>query len=251
MGSAVFPSARPAGSYGVDAAWVPVLWLVLGAGSLAAAIATRGAPAPWDAITFAYFALLAVFMFVGAGFYLHATLRGKFLIWERILDELALRDDEQALDLGCGRGAVAIMLARRLPEGRVTGIDLWLSRDQSGNSITNTRSNVDRNGVADRVTLVTGDMTNLPFDDASFDLVTASLAIHNVHRKGGRADTLREALRVLKPGGRLVIVDISATKNYVRILAELGAFEVTRRSLGWRMWWSGPWMPTALVTAVR
>lgn len=62
---------------------------------------------------------------------------------------------------------------------------------------------------------------------------------------------MREALRVLRIGGRLVIVDISATKQYVRILGELTGESVSRVPLGWRMWWTGPWMSTALVTATR
>lgn len=251
MESAISTPTRPTGTYGVDAAWVPILWLALGIGSVVAAIAVAGAPAPWNVVLAFYFALLAAFMLLGAALYLHATLRGKFEVWAEVLNDMALRGDERALDLGCGRGAVTVMLAQRLPQGAVTGIDLWHSRDQSGNSMLNTRANIDRNDIADRVTLITGDMTGLPFADASFDLVTASLAIHNVHRQGGRADALQEALRVLAPGGRLVIVDISATKEYVRILGELGASEVKRRPLGWRMWWSGPWLPSALVAAVR
>ena len=47
--------------------------------------------------------------------YLHTTLRGKLRIWERELDQAGLKGDEQLLDLGCGRGAVLIEAARRLP----------------------------------------------------------------------------------------------------------------------------------------
>ena len=54
------------------------------------------------------------------------------------------------------------MLAERMPGGHVTGIDLWHSRDQSGNTIANAQANLAANGVADRVELVTGDMTALP-----------------------------------------------------------------------------------------
>jgi len=51
--------------------------------------------------------------------------RGKFQVWDEILDELHLGGDERVLDMGCGRGAVLIAVARRLTTGRVTGIDLW------------------------------------------------------------------------------------------------------------------------------
>ncbi len=243
--------ARPAGSYGWDAAWVPIFWLVCGAACLIGAVFSASADPPWNIIAVLYLTLLGLLFIAGGLVYLRATLRGKFEVWAETLDALGLRGDEDALDLGCGRGAVAIMLAERMPGGHVTGIDLWHSRDQSGNSIANAQANLAANGVADRVELVTGDMTALPFADASFDVVTASMAIHNIHAAGGREAALREALRVLRIGGRLVIVDISATKQYVRILGELTGESVSRVPLGWRMWWTGPWMSTALVSTTR
>ena len=72
-------------------------------------------------------------LLANAGVYLHTTLRGKLRIWERELDRAGLQGNEQLLDLGCGRGAVLIAAARRLPAGRAVGADLW-TRDQSGNS---------------------------------------------------------------------------------------------------------------------
>ncbi|MGH3768868.1 MAG: SAM-dependent methyltransferase [Pseudonocardiaceae bacterium] len=60
-----------------------------------------------------------------AALYLHTTPRGKVRVWEDELDRLSLRGDEQLLDLGCGRGAVLIAAAQRLPAGRAVGVDLW------------------------------------------------------------------------------------------------------------------------------
>jgi ubiquinone/menaquinone biosynthesis C-methylase UbiE len=67
----------------------------------------------------------------------------------------------------------------------------------------------------------------------------------------GRAKALDEAVRVLRPGGRLLIADIRDTRQYEEYLAGLGLIAVTRRSLGWRTWGGGPWLPTRLVTAPK
>jgi ubiquinone/menaquinone biosynthesis C-methylase UbiE len=177
-----------------------------------------------------------------AGVFLHTTLRGKLRIWERELDRFALTGDEQLLDLGCGRGTVLVEAARRLPEGRAVGVDLW-SRDQSGNRPEATLANAAAAGVADRVEVHTADMTFLPFPDASFDVVTSALAIHNIDTIEGRYRALDEAMRVLRPGGQMLIADLSPmTKKYV---AHLG--HGTIRKLGAGYWYGGPWLGVSLL----
>ena len=173
------------------------------------------------------------------------------MVWADLLDQLHLRGDERILDMGCGRGAVLLMAAQRLTIGRAAGVDLWRSVDQSGNSLEATRRNAIAEGVADCVELHTGDMTALPFKDNTFDLVVSSLAIHNISGSAGREKAISEAVRVLHPGGRLMIADIRATRQYAAQLAKLGMSEVARRRLGWRFWWGGPWGATCLVTATK
>lgn len=75
-------------------------------------------------------------------------------------------------------------LDRRRPAatlGQAVGVDLWRSQDQSGNDIQFTRVNAEHAGVADRIELHTADMTELPFADDSFDVVTSALAIQHLH----------------------------------------------------------------------
>ena len=153
------------------------------------------------------------------------------------------------LDLGCGRGAVLLMVAKLLPHGRAVGIDLWKTSDQSGNAIEVTRRNAELEGVASRVDLHTGDMRALPFEDESCDIVLSSLAIHNISDAAGRASAIDDAVRVVRRGGRILIVDINATREYETRLRECGMAEVERRSLGPRMWFGGPWVAAALVRA--
>jgi ubiquinone/menaquinone biosynthesis C-methylase UbiE len=173
------------------------------------------------------------------------------VVWANLLDQLGLRGDERILDLGCGRGAVLLLAAQHLTTGRAVGLDLWRSGDQSGNAAEATWRNAVAEGVADRVELHTADMTALPLEDDSFDVVVSSLALHNVTGRAGREKAIDEAVRVLCPGGRLLIADIWATRHYRAHLAKIGMSNITRRRLGWRLWWGGPWAATRLVTATK
>jgi arsenite methyltransferase len=212
---------RRRGSYGIDApygsaflAGLVVLYLVL-------AIVTGRAR----------FWLCGTLIAAVEAFHLYFTFRGKFVVWAELLDRLRLRGDEDILDMGCGRGAVLL--------------NLWRKVDQSGNSAEATQRNAVAEGVADRVELHTGDLRALPFEDGSFDVVLSSFAIHNISGRVGREKAIGEAVRVLRPGGRLVIADVRATRQHQAQLAKLGMNDVAGRRLGWRSW------PTRLVTATK
>ena len=239
---------RRHGDYGYDAPYALLTFAALGgAGALGAASAwwmRRGHSA-------AMLGLYGAFFLLNALSFLYTTRRGKLQVWDEILDGLRLRGDERVLDLGCGRGAVLTAVARRLTTGRVTGIDLWSTHDQSGNSRDVTLRNASLEGVPERIDIETGDMRALPFPDGSFDVVVSSLAIHNIRSNADRARAIAEAWRVLKPAGRLAIADIRATARYARTLRELGATGVARRGLGWRFWYGNPFAGTSLVTAAK
>ena len=227
--------------YGIDAPYVPALLTV--AGLVLVVLAVVGSSG--------WIAAIGVILLVQAALFLHTTLRGKFVAWSAILDGLGLRGDESSLDLGCGRGAVLVATARRLPQGRAHGVDLWRPIDQSGNALEATEANAAAEGVADRVELSTGDVTALPFDDDSFDLVTSSLAIHNITDGAQRLRAIDEAMRVLRPGGHLAIADIRYVPVYAERLRGLGAVDMVVRGLGPNFWYSGPWQATTLVTATK
>lgn len=245
---------RPEGShstpsFGIDAPAVPA--------GLAAAAVVLGCSAVgmsrwngrrWPSVTLGCYG--AVFAFSTAS-YMFTTLRGKFTVWDRLLDEAGLRGTERVLDLGCGRGAVLLLAARRLPNGQAIGVDLWRTVDQSGNDIEVTRSNAQAMGVADRVELHTADMTALPIVDDSIDLVVSNLAIHNIADPALRKQAVREAVRVLRPGGRIMLADFRHATEYRGELLACGMTGVARRGLGWRLWYGGPWAATQLVTATK
>src|SRR4051794_40965405 len=98
----------------------------------------------------------SVFFLANTSSFLYTTRRGKFLQWDRILDQLHLRGDEQVLDMGCGRGAVLTAVARRLTTGRATGLDIWSTSDESGNPREVTLRNSSLESVDHRVQIDTG-----------------------------------------------------------------------------------------------
>jgi SAM-dependent methyltransferase len=221
---------RRRGSYGIDAPYAFAFIAVVAVLELVWAVVeaiSSGRMRPF---------LLVLFLLAIAALYLHSTLRGKFLVWAELLDKLNLRGDERILDLGCGRGAVLLLAAQHLTSGRAVGVDLWRGFDQSGNSEEATRRNAIVEGVAERVELHTADIRALPFEDNSFDLVVSSVAIHNISGQAGRAKAIDEAVRVLRPGGRLMIADVRGTRHYEAQLARIGMSNVTRKRLGWRFW---------------
>jgi ubiquinone/menaquinone biosynthesis C-methylase UbiE len=148
---------------------------------------------------------------------------------DRLLDGIPWRGDELVLDVGCGRGLLLIGAAKRLTSGKAIGIDIWRSRDQSGNHREATLSNAAVEGVESRVEVRDGDARRIPCADATFDVVVSSFALHNIGGAKGRAQAVREIARVLKPGGVVAILDIRATREYQRVLRDCG-FEGVERS---------------------
>jgi arsenite methyltransferase len=243
---------RRRGDYGVDGDFrvVPAaaqVALLAATTAAATGLAVRAARARHPILAALAGYLAAVLALLGVS-YGYTTRTGKFRVWDRILRDLALRGDEDLLDLGCGRGAVLLAAAELLPRGHAVGIDLWQA-DQTGNAPEVTLRNAELEGVADRVSVRTGDVTELPFADGSFDVVVSNLVIHNIPTATGRTAAVDEAVRVLRPGGRLVLADLMHTGDHAARLRTLGLDDVRVAGLGWRMWWGGPWLPTRLVTA--
>ena len=112
---------------------------------------------------------------------------------------------QQILDIACGTGDYSIAIARHAhPDTQVLGIDLTEGMLQV------MRHKVDEQGLADRISCEQGNSEQMRFADDSFDRATIAFGIRNFEH---REQALREILRVLRPGGRLVILELSLPAN--------------------------------------
>jgi arsenite methyltransferase len=220
-------------NYGIDAPEVVRRFFIFGVIGLGVAFGlSRGfgtrRPQIVVAITPSIFAT-SIGLIVSGTVMVWGSKMGKLRLRDRVLDGLKLQGSERVLDVGCGRGLMLIGAARRLPRGQAVGVDLWQTQDQSGNDPDRTRENAASEGVADRIELHTADARKLPFADAAFDAVVSSWAIHNIYDAPGREQAVNEIIRVLKPGGRIVLIDIRHTADYAATLRRSGL--TVKRSL--------------------
>lgn len=118
------------------------------------------------------------------------------------------------LDLGCGTGTLTRMLQSERPGAHIVGIDI------DSTVLATAYHKAVQTGDAG-AGLVRGSATLLPFGDASFDVLVTSLVMHHLTRVN-KAAALRECLRVLCPGGVLLLADFAAPRTrYARTVAGL------------------------------
>lgn len=147
---------------------------------------------------------------------------GKFRHRDRMLAMVAWTGAENVLDVGTGRGLLALGAAKKLTTGTAVGIDVWSPKDLTGNTADAFLANAEAEGVAERVEVRNADARSMPFPDASFDVVLSNVCLHNIPDAGGRADACHEIARVLKRGGVALVSDFIRTADYARSFTAAG-----------------------------
>lgn len=130
---------------------------------------------------------------------------GVHRLWkDAMMDWLAPRPGSTLLDVAGGTGDVAFRFLGRAPGATATVLDMTESMLIEG------RKRAEAEKMAERLDWVVGDAMALPFPDNAFDVYTISFGIRNVVRI---EDALKEAFRVLRPGGRLMVLEFSRIPN--------------------------------------
>ena len=186
------------------------------------AVLAFGVGGAWPVPVASLLAVLAVYPLGMCALMLYDRLVTKRATADMLVSMVGCTGGEHALDVGCGRGLMLVGAARRLTSGHATGVDLWRKQDQSAKTPVQTLAKARIAGVADRVSVDTADMRDLPFPDAHFDVVLSNWAVHNLDAATDRTRALAEMIRVLRPGGTLILSDIVHRQDYRTALALLG-----------------------------
>ncbi|MCT4557787.1 MAG: bifunctional demethylmenaquinone methyltransferase/2-methoxy-6-polyprenyl-1,4-benzoquinol methylase UbiE [Pelagimonas sp.] len=126
-------------------------------------------------------------------------------VWkDAMMDWLAPRPGQKLLDVAGGTGDISFRFLKRAGRGHATVCDLTEPMLIEG------RKRAEAEALGDSLDWVVGDAMHLPFPDNSFDVYTISFGIRNVTRP---QEALNEAFRVLRPGGRLMVLEFSQIPN--------------------------------------
>ncbi|SFC82141.1 Methyltransferase domain-containing protein [Bacillus sp. UNCCL81] len=155
------------------------------------------------AVPFLYITLILSY-----SIYQFASIGGNYQskIHDLIVSKVKWDGDGTLLDIGTGSGSLIIKLAKAFPTSVLTGIDYW-----GGNweySKAQCQQNAEIEGVSHQIHFVKASASELPFNENEFDVIVSCLTFHEVKDRSNKTDVIKEALRVLKPGGEFVFLDL-------------------------------------------
>lgn len=220
-------------NYGIDSSRTVLLFIslaILGLVTSISAFFTVG----WEGIQGKVFIIVGFIQMltftIMSTWMIYSSLYGKMIVAERVIDyDVKLQGTESVLDCGCGNGLYMIEIAKRLTTGTCTGVD------QLNKNTIHLMKNIQREGVFDRCNFVESNLESLPFEDQSFDIVISSFTLHRYPNLEDRANLMNEMIRVCRPGGKIVLLDLASTSYYVTWLQEWNVEHVERLGPSFRM----------------
>ena len=144
---------------------------------------------------------------------------GLHRLWKRYtVDQAAVRPGHTVLDLAGGTGDLALKFSRKVgKDGHVVLADINAAMLKQG------RSRLIDAGVSGNVTITQVDAQNLPFEDSTFDCITMAFGLRNVTDKDA---ALASIFRVLKPGGKAMILEFSEPNKAIKPAYDVYSFKV-------------------------
>jgi len=164
-----------------------------------------------------------IFLIIEALLMIWYSKYGKIKHRNRMLALYRFTGHERVLDIGAGKGLLAIGAAKRLTDGQVTAMDIWRAQDLSENSKSALMANARSEGVEDRIEVLSDDICTTGLPDNRFDLIVSNLCLHNISTAPKREEACKQILRLLKPGAVAIISDFRHTAAYSKVFIEGGA----------------------------
>jgi ubiquinone/menaquinone biosynthesis C-methylase UbiE len=132
-------------------------------------------------------------------------------IEELVLSRLDWDGKGKALDIGCGNGPLTIRLAKKFPKAHITGIDYWGGNWEYSKRLCERNAEIEV--AASRVKFQKASASALPFRDEYFDAAISNLVFHEVKDTRDKREVVKEALRVVKKGGKFAFQDLFLVKR--------------------------------------
>jgi SAM-dependent methyltransferase len=143
-------------------------------------------------------------------------------LYDLVIKSLGGEIKGNVLDIGSGNGILAIRLAQAYPTAHVKGVDYWGKNWEYSKSVCDENARLAE--VEEQVRFHKGDAAALDVADSSFDAVVSNLTFHEVKTVPQKRELVKEALRVLRPGGKFAFVDLFYDSKYYGDISELESF---------------------------
>jgi len=171
------------------------------------------------------FLIIAVsFLFPLYSYFMFSQNGGGFQekVYQLIIRNLGEPVKGRILDIGSGNGVLAVRLAQQHADAEVVGLDYWGKDWEYSKSVCERNAQMGR--VESRVQFQKGDAAKLEFADGAFDGAVSNLTFHEVQSVADKREVMREALRVVKPGGGFAFVDYFYAPQYYGETTEFGEY---------------------------